>query len=198
MSDRWTGLVLSAGKSTRMGAFKPLLPFGNVTVVERVVITLLAARLSSVSIVLGYRAEDIKSVLEPYPVETIVNADSDGDMLSSIQCGLRGTSPDSNILVALGDQPLIPVSAISQILAVASVQPDSLIVPVYQTKRGHPIVLPCRYRAEILALAGAGGLRQLHQRHPDAIIEVPVETDAVVLDLDFQQDYRNALQRINA
>lgn len=181
-----------------MGAFKPLLPFGDVTVVERVVTTLLAARLSSVSIVLGYRAEEIKSVLASYPVETIINADSNGDMLSSIQCGLRASSPDSNVLVALGDQPLIPVAAICQILAVASEHPDCLVIPVYRTKRGHPIVLPCRFRAEILALTGAGGLRQIPQCHPDAIIEVPVETDAVVLDLDFEQDYRDALQRINA
>lgn len=181
-----------------MGAFKPLLPFGSVTVVERVVVTLLAASLSSVSIVLGYRAEDIKVVLAPYPVGTIVNPDSDGDMLSSIQCGLRASSPDSNILVALGDQPLIPVSVVRQLMSVSSEHPDCLVLPVYQMKRGHPIVLPARFRAEILGLTGAGGLKQVHQGHPDAVIEVPVETDAILLDLDDQQDYRNALERLDA
>lgn len=180
-----------------MEAFKPLLPFGNVTVIERVVATLLSASLSTVSIVLGHRAEDVRAVLAPYPVELIVNPDLNGDMLSSVKCGLRASPGEGNILVALGDQPLIPVSVFHQLMAVSSEHPESIIMPVHQMKRGHPIVLPARLRAEILALAGPGGLKQLLDNHPDAVIEVAVETDTVLLDLDYQQDYQNAIERLD-
>ncbi|MFZ2517072.1 MAG: NTP transferase domain-containing protein, partial [Anaerolineae bacterium] len=40
------GMVLAAGRSSRMGRLKPLLPWGQKTVIEQVVTTLLAASLA--------------------------------------------------------------------------------------------------------------------------------------------------------
>ena len=84
-----TGLLLAAGQSKRMGALKQLLPFGGQTVVGHVLRTLMRSRIGKeVVVVLGHRAEEIIDHISGLPVRMAYNPDPEGDMLSSIRCGL--------------------------------------------------------------------------------------------------------------
>ena len=84
-----TGLVLAAGRSERMGTPKQLLPFGEGTMIEQVVRTLTRSRLGKdVVVVLGHRAEEIVARVSGLPVRLAYNPDPEGDMVSSIRCGL--------------------------------------------------------------------------------------------------------------
>jgi NDP-sugar pyrophosphorylase family protein len=47
-----------------MGAFKPLLPFGSTTVIERIVITLREAGIDTLRVVVGWNAPILIPVLE--------------------------------------------------------------------------------------------------------------------------------------
>ncbi|MBI4551039.1 MAG: nucleotidyltransferase family protein, partial [Candidatus Latescibacteria bacterium] len=120
-----------------------------------------------------------------------------GDMLSSVRCGLRATPPDRPVLIALGDQPLITPELVDRLIETFEQGHRGMVIPVYQGKRGHPVILDARYRDEILTLHGEGGLKQLRDRHPDEVSEVPVETDAVLIDLDDPQAYQAALKRLS-
>jgi molybdenum cofactor cytidylyltransferase len=57
------GVVLAAGESRRMGTPKQLLPFGERTILERVVDTLLTAGVGQVIVVLGHLADRVRTVL---------------------------------------------------------------------------------------------------------------------------------------
>src|SRR5207302_8566963 len=82
-------LLLAAGRSRRMGAFKPLLPFGDRTVIERCIANLRAAVVGEVIVVLGHRAEEVRAHLGDSDVRFALNADMDSEMSVSIARGIE-------------------------------------------------------------------------------------------------------------
>lgn len=191
-----TGLVLAAGRSERMGTPKQLLPFGRVTLIEQVIRTLTRSRLGKeVVVVLGYRAMDIVKRISGLPVRLAYNPDPEGDMLSSIRCGLAYIEPDQAIMIALGDQPLVTTGIVNRLIDEYEGRPEGMVLPVYDGKRGHPMILSPAYREEILFESIPGGLKALRDRHSDSVRTVPVDSDAVLIDLDHRSDYEEALRR---
>ena len=191
-----TGLVLAAGRSERMGTLKQLLPFGSVTLIEQVVRTLTRSRLGKdVVVVLGHRAEEIVARVSGLPVRFAYNPDPEGDMISSIRCGLAYIPPDQAILVALGDQPLVTTGTVNRLIAEYERRPEGMVLPVHDGKRGHPMIVSPAFREEILFESNPGGLKGLRDRHAESVRLVPVDTDAVLIDLDYRSDYEEALRR---
>ena len=191
-----TGLVLAAGRSERMGTLKQLLPFGSVTLIEQVVRTLTRSRLGKdVVVVLGHRAEEIVARVSGLPVRFAYNPDPEGDMISSIRCGLAYIPPDQAILVALGDQPLVTTGTVNRLIAEYERRPEGMVLPVHDGKRGHPMIVSPAFREEILFESNPGGLKGLRDRYAESVRLVPVDTDAVLIDLDYRSDYEEALRR---
>ena len=191
-----TGLVLAAGRSERMGTPKQLLPFGDVTVIGQVVRTLTRSRLGKdVVVVLGHRAMDVVKRISGLPVRLAYNPDPEGDMISSIRCGLAYIEPEQAFLIALGDQPLVTTGIVDRLIDEYERRPEGMVLPVHEGKRGHPMILSPAYREEILFESMPGGLKALRDRHADSVRPVPVDTDAVLIDLDYRSDYEEALRR---
>ena len=194
-----TGLVLAAGRSERMGTPKQLLPFGNLTLIEQVIRTLTRSRLGKdVVVVLGHRAMDIVKRISGLPVRLAYNPDPEGDMISSIRCGLAFIDPGQAFLIALGDQPLVTTGIVDRLIAEYERRPEGMVLPMHDGKRGHPMILSPAYREEILFESLPGGLKALRDRHADSVRPVPVDTDAVLIDLDYRSDYEEALRRWQA
>ncbi len=191
-----TGLVLAAGRSERMGTLKQLLPFGSVTLIEQVVRMLTRSRLGKdVVVVLGHRAMDIVKRISGLPVRFTYNPDPEGDMLSSIRCGMAYIPPDQAVLIALGDQPLVTTGIVDQLIAEYERRPEGMVLPEYQGKKGHPMIVSPAYREEILFESNQGGMKALRDRHTEDVRLVSVDTDAVLFDLDYRGDYDEALRR---
>lgn len=191
-----TGLVLAAGRSERMGTLKQLLPFGSVTLIEQVVRTLTRSRLGKdVVVVLGHRAGEVAERISGLPVRFAYNPDPEGDMISSIRCGLAYIPPDQAVLVALGDQPLVTTGIVDRLIAEYERRPEGMVLPEYRGKKGHPMIVSPVYREEILFDSNPGGLKALRDRHTEEVRLVSVDTDAVLFDLDYRGDYDEALRR---
>lgn len=192
-------VIAAAGFSRRMGRFKQLLPWGESTVIRTVVDNLHAAGAAPVLCVTGHRADEVVAALEGSPACIIPNPNhATGEMLTSFQAGIdfilhsRFTihgSPFSGVLLALADQPHIPVAVIRQVIAVAQCRPDRIVVPSHQMRRGHPIYLPHRLWEDLLALPPGASLRQLLNRYGEEIVYVDVETDAIRRDMDEWREY---------
>ncbi|MCC6453889.1 MAG: nucleotidyltransferase family protein [Caldilineaceae bacterium] len=188
-------IVAAAGRSTRMGEPKQLLPWGNRTVLGTVAIHLAEAGACPVLCVVGHRAEEMVSALGDAPAQLLHNSDYLlGEMLSSYQVGVRhlqdAASPALGALLALGDQPHIPVEVIRQVIEQANSSPGQIVIPSYEMRRGHPFYLPARLWPELLALTHDDTLRTLLQRHQSAITYVNVTTDAILRDIDTPADYQ--------
>lgn len=193
-----TAIVPAAGLSTRMGGdvSKPLLPWGAGTVVAQVVSTLLAAGVPDVVVVTGHRREAVEAALASYPVRCVFNlAYANGEMLASLQAGLRAVPPEhAGAMLALADQPQLQPGVVAQVLqAFTDSNGQAVIVPSYQMRRGHPVVLPRWLWQEVLDLAPGDSLRTVINRHTAAIRYLVVDTPSVLADIDTPEQYTQAL-----
>lgn len=190
-----SGILLAAGLSSRMGEPKQLLHFGESTIVETVVDNMLGAKFDEVIVVVGHRASDIRDQLGERPVSTVFNPNYREGMLTSAQTGIRGLQESDAFALMLVDQPFITSALIDRVVD-AYVQTDKgIALPSYNYKRGHPVVFHQRYAREILALGTeSDGVRTLFKKYSDDIHYVTVDTDWVLRDIDYREDYERALQ----
>ncbi len=115
-------------------------------------------------------------------------------MLSSIQTGISALPRRCRAaLIVLGDQPDLPTSVIDALISAWNGGRKGIIVPVFEGRRGHPLLLDLKYRREIDSLKPETGLRGLLAAHPDDIFAVDVPDGAVLADIDTPEDYRKAV-----
>src|SRR2546423_12290268 len=93
-APRISAVVLAAGLSRRMGRSKPLLELNGRTVIEHVLERVRAVEeVSPIVVVTGHAGERVAAVVRPQPVEIVYNTNYEkGEMLSSVQAGLRGAA----------------------------------------------------------------------------------------------------------
>jgi molybdenum cofactor cytidylyltransferase len=191
------GVVLAAGESRRMGRPKQLLPFGERTILERVVDTLLTAGVGEVIVVLGHLADSVRAALGDRPVRTVVNESYRQGMLSSVKCGVSaiGVGYDA-VLFALGDQPHIEYTVVSEVMRAYRTGKAGIVIPRYGVKKGHPIIINLhKYREAIVNLPEDRGLNALMQEHADDVRLIDVATEDIIRDIDVPDDYTRELAR---
>lgn len=186
-----TAVVLAAGVSRRMGRPKMLLPWGETTVIRRVVDTLIAAGLDEVVVVTGELRAEVEAALSAMPARVVYNPEyRDGEMLRSFQEGLAvlGEKP-SAALVALGDQPQIEAAVVRAVLDARLKDPLRIVVPSYRQRRGHPWLLPRAWWDEVRGLRAPATLRDFLNAHAADIEYVAVDSPGILQDLDTPDDY---------
>jgi molybdenum cofactor cytidylyltransferase len=191
-----TGIILSAGESRRMGTLKQLLPWGKTIILQQVIDNALASRLGAVSLVLGYRADEVASKIRISPrISVSINQDFKAGMGSSIVCGIKAAPANAEaFMVLLGDQPHIGTAVIDKLIDSYQGGGHGIVIPVYDGRRGHPVIFGSRYREELLSI-GDQGAREVVRRHSDDILEVPTDTPGVLTDIDTPQEYQEAKKR---
>jgi CTP:molybdopterin cytidylyltransferase MocA len=187
-----SAILLAAGRSRRMGAFKPLLPFGERTVIEACIGNLLAGGSDEIVVVVsGTRVGELRERLAHLPVRFAVNFDAESEMGVSIARGVEGVSTGARaVLVALADQPAIAPSTISFLIAAGKSNEKRLIVPEYEGRGGHPVWIDLSFRAELQNLPPQRGLRALFEAHSEEALRVPVSSPYIARDMDQWDDYR--------
>ena len=187
-------IVLAAGQSRRMGHTKLLLPFGPLTVIETIVTKVQAGEVDDIVVVTGHERERIEAQLATYPVRCIFNPDyARAEMLTSIQVGLRALAENvAAALIVLGDQPRIQRDIIRRVIG--TYQPGALIIPSFERRRGHPILLDRSIWPDVLAAPIEATLRDVINAHAECIRYVEVESDSVLRDIDTPDDYAQAMR----
>jgi molybdenum cofactor cytidylyltransferase len=183
-------ILLSAGRSSRMGAFKPLLPFGDRTVIECCISNLRAGGIDEIVVVVGHRAEDVRQHLIHSQVSFAVNPDPESEMSASIALGVEQVSSNAKaLLLAPVDHPAVPPEVI-RILIEEWKRGATLVQPEHAGRGGHPVLIDMAYRDELLVLDPAQGLRALFTAHREQVRRVPVASSYVARDMDTWEDYR--------
>jgi molybdenum cofactor cytidylyltransferase len=191
-------IVVAAGLSTRMGRPKPLLQYGDHTVIEQIVSVLESSPLDDLVVVTGHERQAVEDRLAAWATRTVFNPRyREGEMLSSVQCGLAALESNTDAaLIALCDQPQIQAVVVHAIVEAYRAGQGALIIPSFEMRRGHPILIGRRYWPEVLALHADETLRSVINGHAEEIAYVEVDTDSVVRDMDTPADYRRELRRL--
>jgi len=195
MSDIW-GVVLAAGESKRMKVQKLLLPFEGKTMIERVIENVMHSGVDNILVVAGSDYDEILEAIGHLPVTTCYNNNYKQGMLSSVKCGV-GALPENYdaVLVFLGDQPMIPKQAVTMVIEAYKSSDKGIVIPTFQKKRGHPLLIDRRYREEIEKLEESEGLRDLAVKFAEDVLEIETNLPGILRDIDTREEYQDAINK---
>ncbi len=191
---RIAGIILAAGLSSRMAPDNKLLthlPSGKPMIAE-VVDKVLASSASPVIVVTGHQAEKIKEALAGRPVRFVDASDYRDGMAASLRAGVSALAGSMGAaLICLGDMPLLDAATLNKIIdAYDPAEGREIVLPVFDGQRGNPVLWGQRFFPELLSLAGDAGARQILHRHMEHVVEIPMESDAILRDFDTPEALR--------
>jgi CTP:molybdopterin cytidylyltransferase MocA len=189
--SRIAAILLAAGRSRRMGAFKPLLPFGGVSVAEACVAALRAGGADEVVVVVGHRGAELRATLERAGGVRFVSNDVEGsEMGVSVARGVEAVSGGAKaVLVALVDHPAVPPRAIRSLIEERARTGARIVVPEWRGRGGHPVLVDLAFRGELLGLVPEKGLRALFDARRAEVLRLAAASPYVARDMDTWDDY---------
>ena len=174
-----------------MGSQKLLLPLGTSTIIEQAIDNLLNSRVDEVIVVLGHRAEEVVTKIGRKPLRIVVNPHYQQGMSTSIIAGLNLIDSNAKaVMIALADQPAISSKTIDKLIEEFQRHNKGIAIPVYQGNRGHPVIFSIKYKSALLKLTGDVGGRGIIEKHRDDILEIPVDSKDINVDIDALSDYK--------
>jgi CTP:molybdopterin cytidylyltransferase MocA len=195
-----SGILLAAGESRRTApAFKPLLKWGKRTVIGECVQQMRNSQLADIFVVLGHREEEIRTRLAGTGVQYAINEDYEKGMLSSIKTGLAMLGPNADgALIHLVDQPMVKTAVMDKLIEAFDKSGKGIVLPTYQGKHGHPILIGARYFDDVMQLKedDPEGMRAFIAAHRGDCQEVAVASSAVLEDIDHLEDYERLSKQV--
>lgn len=181
------GVVVTAGLSSRMGAFKPLLEIGEKTVILHVLDRLIDAGVAPIAVVTGFQRERLEEHLKDKKVRFIHNPRfRETQMLDSLLLGLEAVEEVCDrILITPGDVPLVKAGTVRKILR----HRGDFVRPVYKDQPGHPVLLQAELIPFIKTYDGEGGLNGAVEASGAEIAEVSVTDAGITMDCDTPADF---------
>ena len=190
-------LVLAAGRSTRFGPSNKLLAdIGGEPVVRRTVKAVLGSGASSVIIVTGHMAEEVRGALEGLPVSFVPSPSYRDGLSASLKAGLAALPRGlDGVLVALGDMPGVISADIDRLISgLAPKEGRSIVVPTHRGKRGNPVLFASHLIAELAAVEGDVGAKHVIGLHGDEVAEVDIGSTRIFADVDTPEALERARQ----
>ena len=192
-----SAILLAAGKSSRCGENKLLLPLRGRPMVLHTLEALRACAFAELIVVVGYEEARMRSVLSNQPCRIVPNPDFEQGMSGSIRAGLRAVGPSSRaVLVCPADMPLLRPRDVCALQAAFEADPDRIVAPSAAGRQANPVILPRRFWPEIEALSGDVGCKEILRRHPESVAYVTLPSVGVLQDADTPEAVENLRRRL--
>jgi molybdenum cofactor cytidylyltransferase len=187
-------IILAAGESTRMGKPKALLRLEGRTFLDRV-ISIYRRSVEKICLILGKDSESIRAETDLTGVTTAVNSQPENGPLSSIHIGLDMLQEASGVIIHPVDHPLVSSLTIFSLVQSHSAHPDSILIPRFQGKNGHPVMFPRTYFSELKAAAMNVGARWVVRNHPSQVLYIDVADPGILANINTQEEYRSVIEK---
>jgi len=189
-------VILSGGPSSRMGSPKALLPYQGRPFLEHLLEIISRPEIGVRRVVLGADAESIAKAVPLKANEMIINAQWEKGQLSSIQAAVRKLPAGTDgVLVFLIDHPLISSALVGELIAQFYKSKKPIVLPVYEGRRGHPVIFSASLYPELLRAPLETGARAVVWAHADEVEEVPTNEEGCVLNLNDPETLNRAMDR---
>jgi molybdenum cofactor cytidylyltransferase len=188
MGDRSIAAVVpAAGQSSRFGSMKLLADVDGEPLVNRTLSSLIDVGVDPVVVVLS-SAEPLDGVplMGHANVRSVINRDPSRGMFSSIQCGLAVARADA-LVVLPADMPFVRPLTVS-LVARTCLEAGRVVVPVFSTRRGHPIGIPGALRDGLLMMPPNRSLKDALAALGEELLLVDVDDRGVIRDVDVPED----------
>ncbi|HEV2103398.1 MAG TPA: nucleotidyltransferase family protein [Candidatus Acidoferrum sp.] len=178
-------VILSGGASQRMGSPKALLPYQGRPFLEHLLDVTRHPKISVRRVVLGVHAEPIARAVHLPADEVVINADWEKGQLSSIQTALKSLPQGlDGMVLCLVDHPLISANLVGDLIEAFYVSNAPIALPVFEGRRGHPVIFSAKLFPELQAAPLDVGARAVVWAHRAEICEFPTNEEGCVLNLN--------------
>lgn len=191
----FAALIVAAGKSSRMGSFKPMLNLGSISIAQRVVANFRQAGIRKIVMVTGYNAGELEHHLAGLNIVFLRNDNYETtQMFDSVKIGLEYLkSKADTIFFTPVDVPLFTSGTVSKMAEINA----PIMIPVCCGTQGHPIALGSHLIDSILSDSGERGLRGAIEACGESITYVDVEDAGTIHDADTPAEYEELLRLHN-
>lgn len=182
-----TGILLAAGDSRRFGSNKLLTALVDGTPLAVAAASKLVAALPQSIAVVRSGDTELAALLAGKGLRVVECAEAEGGMGHSLAAGIAAASSADAWLIALADMPSIRISTIAELISLLQTG-AVMVAPFHAGRRGHPVGFSARYYAELRALSGDAGARDLLVRHASSLTHLDVDDPGVLIDVDTPAD----------
>src|SRR5258706_8318080 len=192
-------VIIAAGRSSRMGRPKMLLPWGETTVLGHEIELWKQLGAAQIAVVIALGDPGICSELDRLQFaakDRIINPEPERGMFSSIQCAAAWNGWQrtlSHVAIVLGDQPHLSPKTLGLLLQAVRSDPDKIWQPAFEGSAHHPVVLPRKIFGQ-LAQSRHQTLREALDAMKDQIKLVELADPGLKVDIDRPADYERALR----
>ena len=186
------GIILAAGRSSRMGRDKALLAYRGSTFLGYLIDILRQPRIGFLRIVLGENAEAVREQVVFDSSQLVVNPHPELAQLVSLQLAIRSIPEQlvDGAVVCLVDHPCIERETVRLLLDRFYQSGKRIVIPTFGGRRGHPVLFAASLFGELLAAPLEQGARAVVHKFPGYVLEVTTKDEGVILDIDDPETYR--------
>lgn len=187
-------VILSGGASSRMGSPKALLPYQGRPFLEHLLEITARPEIGARKVVLGADADSIAKVIPLKAHEIVINPEWEKGQLSSIQAAVRKIPAGTDgMLLFLIDHPLISSALVGELIAQFYKSKKPVVLPLYEGRRGHPVIFAASLYDELLRAPLETGARAVVWAHKDEVEEVRTNEEGCVLNLNDPETLNRAI-----
>lgn len=183
-----TGIILASGFSRRMNKNKLALTIEGIPIIERVILAGINSNLDEILVI--YRDLSVEKIADQHKIKSVYNNNAIAGQSESIKLGLENSHQRSEAyLFLMGDQPFITAEIINQIIQAHLDNKKNIIVPMYDGKKGSPVLFPDQYKEKLLAIEGDSGGRALIMDENNRVHYENIQDKRAGLDIDTWDEY---------
>ncbi len=183
-----SGIILASGFSSRMKREKLTLAVEGIPMLERVIRAAMASTLDEVLLV--YQKDEIRDLGQKYRLSLVHNSHPEYGQSAAVKAGVKCACPESDgFMFLVGDQPYVSAVTIDRLITAFKKDMNRIVVPVYGSRRGNPVIFPSSAKRELLLLEGDMGGRAVIDIMKNLISVVVIQDEREAMDVDTDEAY---------